>query len=82
MSTENQQEQAEKAMPTKEEVMSFLSEQIEVKELQLKLQELNASLAMARMEELKAMAYIAQLTNPREEAEEETEVKQDRKLKK
>ena len=54
----------EKSAPTKEEIMSFLKEQIEVKELQLKLQEMNAGLAVARAEELKALAFIGQITNP------------------
>jgi hypothetical protein len=54
----------EKSAPTKEEIMSFLKEQIEVKELQLKLQEINAGLAVARAEELKALAFIGQITNP------------------
>jgi hypothetical protein len=52
----------EKSVPTKEEIMSFLKEQIEVKELQLKLQEINAGLAVARAEELKALAFIGQMT--------------------
>jgi hypothetical protein len=52
----------EKSVPTKEEIMSFLKEQIEVKELQLKLQEINAGLAVARAEELKALSFIGQMT--------------------
>lgn len=53
---------AEEKAPTKEEIMKFLSEQIEVKELQLKLQELNTGLAAARAEELKALAFIGQMS--------------------
>jgi hypothetical protein len=52
----------EQKTPTKEEIVSFLKEQIEVKELQLKLQEINAGLAVARAEELKALAFIGQMT--------------------
>jgi hypothetical protein len=52
----------EQKVPTKEEIISFLNEQIEVKELQLKLQEINAGLAVARAEELKALAFIGQMT--------------------
>jgi len=48
--------------PSKEEVMSFFQEQIDVKKLQLELQELNTGLAVARAEELKALTMIAQLT--------------------
>ena len=52
----------EQKVPTKEEIISFLKEQIEVKEFQLKLQEINAGLAVARAEELKALSFIAQMT--------------------
>lgn len=48
--------------PSKEEVMAFLQEQIDVKKLQLELQEINAALAVARSEELKALTIIAQIT--------------------
>jgi hypothetical protein len=59
----NEQVQEQKA-PTKEEVMLFLSEQIEVKKLQVELQSLNTKLATERLEELKALSVIAQITNP------------------
>jgi hypothetical protein len=52
----------EQKVPTKEEIISFLKEQIEVKEFQLKLQEINAGLAVARAEELKALSFIGQMT--------------------
>jgi hypothetical protein len=51
--------------PSKEEIISFLSDQIEVKAKQFELQDLNTKLAMARAEELKALTIIAQITNPR-----------------
>ena len=54
----------EQKQPTKAEVVAFLSEQIEVKEVQLKLQILNADLAEARSREVKALGFIAQMTNP------------------
>jgi len=66
--SENQQQ--EEKVPTKDEVISFLKEQIEVKEFQLKLQELNTALAKARFEELKSIAYMGQLTNNTKEANE------------
>jgi hypothetical protein len=50
--------------PTKEEVIAFFQEQIDVKKVQLDLQELNTKLAIARSEELKALSFIAQMTNP------------------
>lgn len=80
MSTENLEQEEQKA-PTKEEVISFFQEQIEVKRVQLELQELNTALAVGRAEELKALAFIAQLTNPQPEPEESEEPKS-RSLKK
>ncbi|MFN9112655.1 MAG: hypothetical protein ACK5XN_21535 [Bacteroidota bacterium] len=54
----------EQKVPSKEEVVTFLKEQIEVKELQAQLQELNMRIAKARAEEIQAISFIAQLTNP------------------
>ena len=59
MSEENTEEQK---IPTKEELISFIKEQIEVKTVQLELQALNTGLATSRAEELKALAFIAQMT--------------------
>jgi len=50
--------------PSKEEVIKFLQEQIEVKTVQLELQEINTKLATYRADELKALSFIAQITNP------------------
>lgn len=55
---------SEQQAPTKEEVVKFLTEQIEVKKVQLELQEINTKLAMFRADEIKALAIIAQMTNP------------------
>lgn len=57
----------EQKVPSKEEVIAFLQEQIEVKKVQVELQELNMKLALARAEELKALNFIAQITNPNTE---------------
>ena len=54
----------EQKVPTKEELIAFLEEQIEVKTKQAQLQELNTKLAVLRAEELKALQFIAQMTNP------------------
>lgn len=54
----------EQQAPSKEEVIKFLQEQIEVKTVQFQLQELNTKLAVARAEEIKALGFIAQMTNP------------------
>lgn len=67
MSEETQNMNEEQKAPTKEQVMEFLKEQIDVKKLQLELQQLNTGLATNRAEELKALSFIAQLTNPRQD---------------
>lgn len=51
--------------PSKEQVIAFFQEQIDVKKVQYELQELNTKLAVARAEELKALSFIAQMTNPK-----------------
>ena len=55
---------SEQKVPTKEEMIKFLTEQIELKEVQLKLQVINTQLAETRSAELKALQFIAQITNP------------------
>jgi hypothetical protein len=82
MSTENINSQEEQKAPSKEEVIAFFQEQIEVKKVQLELQEINAAIAVARAEELKALSFIAQITNPMTEKEEDDEPKAPRTLKK
>jgi hypothetical protein len=64
MSEQTVNEQQEQNVPTKEELINFFKEQIEVKKVQLELQELNTNLAVAKAEELKALAFISQMTNP------------------
>lgn len=64
MQEENVQEQQSATPPTKEELIQFFQEQVEVKKVQYELQELNTKLAVARAEELKALSFIAQMTNP------------------
>lgn len=59
----------DQAPPSKEEISKFLEEQIEVKTKQYQLQELNTKLAVARAEELKALQFIAQVTNPQPPAD-------------
>ena len=54
----------EQKQPSKEEVIAFLSEQIEVKKVQLELQVINTDLAESRAREVKALGLIAQMTNP------------------
>jgi len=64
MSTENLNQEEQKA-PSKEEVIAFFQEQIEVKKVQLELQQLNTALAVGKAEELKALSFIAQMTSPK-----------------
>lgn len=54
----------EQKAPTKEEIVLFLQEQIDVKELQAKLADLNMKIAISRAEELKALSFISNMTNP------------------
>jgi hypothetical protein len=61
----------EQKVPSKEEVVAFLQEQIDVKKVQLELQEINTKLASYRAEELKALQFIAQMTNPQPPADAE-----------
>jgi hypothetical protein len=56
-------ETQEKNIPSKEEVMQFLQEQLDVKKLQAELAELNMKIAVGRAEELKALMFIEQVTN-------------------
>jgi hypothetical protein len=58
----------EQAAPTKEELIKFFQEQIDVKKVQLELHDINAKIASARAEELRALAFIAQMTNPQQNA--------------
>lgn len=71
--SENQEQTEQQKQPSKEEVVAFFQEQIEVKKVQLELQQLNAQLAVAKAEELKALAFIAQITSPPSQEEEEEE---------
>jgi len=54
----------EQKVPTKEEIIAFLEDQISVKKVQLELQELNTKLAVAKAEELKALSIIGNITTP------------------
>ena len=58
------EEKVEQQVPTKEELVKFFQEQIEVKKVQAELQELNTKLAVMRAEELKALQFISNITNP------------------
>lgn len=57
--------------PTKEEILDFLNEQIEIKSKQLELQKINRDMAVYRAEELKAFSIISQFTKPNEEEDDD-----------
>ncbi len=59
------QEEQERKEPTKEEVILFLNESLEIAELRAKLQSFNTQIAVGRAEELKALMFIGQITNPK-----------------
>ena len=63
-------ENQEQKTTTKEEVVLFLQEQLEVKKLQAELAELNMKIAVGRAEELKALMFIEQVTNPKPKGDE------------
>lgn len=66
---------------TKEQVIEHLSEQIEIMKLRTELQELHAAYSMARAEEIKAIAFIGQMTNPPKEDDSLTQTEEPKKLK-
>lgn len=87
MSTEETNQVKEQQAPTKEQVLAHLNEQIEMMELRVKLQELHAAYAMAKAEEIKAIAFFTQMTQaPQQDTtlteEEGEDVPQEKKLKK
>lgn len=51
--------------PTREEIISFLKENIELAEYRALLQKVNTQIAVDRVEELKALVFIGQITNPK-----------------
>ncbi len=65
----------EQKQVTIQELIEHLQEQVGLAEVRAKLQSLNAEIAKGRAEELQALAFIAQITNPmpQEQQEEEEE---------
>lgn len=77
----------ETKQPSKEEFIAHMQEQIEITEIRLKLQELNAGIAKSRAEEIQALMFIAQATtdpknSPVPEEDDLEEAPSKRKLKK
>lgn len=55
----------EQKIPTTEEFIAHMEEQIKIAEVRAKLQTLNMQIAKDRAEELNALMFIAQVTNPK-----------------
>lgn len=55
----------EQKIPTTEEFIAHMEEQIKIAEVRAKLQALNTAIAKDRAEELNALVFIAQVTNPK-----------------
>jgi hypothetical protein len=70
MSVEQEVQEESKA-PSREEMIKFYTDQIELKELQVKLQELNTAFIKAKAEEIQATAFIGQMMSPQEDEEAE-----------
>jgi len=70
MSVEQEVQEESKA-PSREEMIKFYTDQIELKELQVKLQELNTAFIKAKAEEIQATAFIGQMMSPQEDEESE-----------
>jgi len=56
------QEQEVQNVPTKKEIISMLQDQIDIRELQAKLAQLNADIAVAKAKELEALSFIGRTT--------------------
>jgi hypothetical protein len=64
------EETVEQKQPTRQEIIDFLNESIEISKLRAELQSYNTQIATERAEELKALVFIAQVTNPKPEEQE------------
>lgn len=61
-----EQEKDSAKIPSKEELMKAMQEQIEFKRLQVELQELNTKMAVCRASEMEAIAKMNHFSNPPE----------------
>lgn len=82
-----EQETVEQKAPSREDMIKFYTDQIELKELQVQLQELNTRFIKLKAEEIQATAFIGEMMGKGEEEEEVEEENtpiqqpQERKLK-
>jgi hypothetical protein len=81
-------ENQEKDTPTREEYIAYMNETIELTKLRVELQELQTRIAVGRAEEMRALAFLAQIQGQQpvsptpEDDEEEQSEKPARKLSK
>ena len=54
----------ENKVPSKEDMLNWMNEQIEFKKVQLELQKIDTEIAVQRAEYMKAMYTIAQISSP------------------
>jgi hypothetical protein len=66
MNTEITQSQELNEAPDRAKIIEWMNGQIEFKEIQLKLQQLDTSIAVTKAEYMKAMYTIAQISNPQQ----------------
>lgn len=66
MNTETTQSQELNEAPDRAKIIEWMNGQIEFKEIQLKLQQLDTSIAVTKAEYMKAMYTIAQISNPQQ----------------
>ena len=57
--------------PSKTDILKFLNESLEIAKLRAELQDANTRIATGRAEEIKALAFIGQMLNPKEQKTEE-----------
>lgn len=69
-------ENQEKETPTREEYIAYMNETIELTKLRVDLQELQTRIAVGRAEEMRALAFLAQIqgqSRPEPSVEEDEE---------
>jgi hypothetical protein len=66
-------ENLEKDTPTREEYIAYMNETIELTKIRVELQELQTKIAVARAEEMRALAFLAQIQGQGKPDAEDTE---------
>ena len=66
-------QQNEDRQPTKDELLAYLKDSLEIAKLRAELQSYNTQIAVGRAEELRAIIMIGQMTNPQPEQSSDSE---------